>query len=199
MADLARGLGLLVVAPTLVHVRAVIADRSSTPPTTHPAAPRERSSTADSPAFRVAARRLAAVDSVVLAAHDGSGAPWLLRVRPVPHPPTGTFLVDVPPGEHVRPGPASLLAHDPDGRPRPGRGAVLGRLARTGGLWVFTPHGRVPGLDADPTGVLTGARDVGRAARRRLVPRPLLPPRVPGGELAFAGADLPRRTGARTE
>lgn len=201
MADRARGLGLLLVVPTLVHRRAAVADRRGPAPPTQPAArPTSGPAGEASRAFWVASRRLAAVDSVVLAAHDGSGAPWLLRVRPVPHPPTGTFLIDVPPGESVRPGPASLLAHDaPDAhdahdphdahdRPRPGR-AVTGHLAQTGALWIFTPHGRIPGLDADPTRMLTGARAVGRAARRRLVPRPLLPPPVPGGELAFAFAE----------
>ncbi len=196
LVDLYRGRALLVVEPTLVHGRPAVDARTTPRPTTAapPSAHRAPRGAADegSPAFRAAARRLTAVDSAILAASDGAGAPWLLRVRPVPHPATGTFLVEVPPSEHVRPGPASLLAQDADDRrPWPGPGVVLGQLAQTGGTWVFTPHGRVPGVDADPRRVLAEARDVGRAARRRLVPRPLLPPPLPGGELAFAGTRRP--------
>jgi hypothetical protein len=101
--------------------------------------------------FAVAARQLAGYSSAVLATLDDTGTPWLARLRPRVDADAGAFLLHVPSGERVRPGPASLLCHGHDARLWNLRSFVaVGHLEERDGAWALRCSRFVPGMSRSP-------------------------------------------------
>ena len=121
---------------------------------------------------------MASFDSAVLAARDADGVPWLLRVRPELDR-TGVFRLDVPAGEPVEPGPASLLCHFHDEQLWNMRSVVVvGELARHERSWHFSATRVVPGASTNPVRMIQTVAGCRRSARQYLERRRLTSPPV---------------------
>jgi hypothetical protein len=135
-------------------------------------------------AFALAVRRLPGFSSAVLAAFDAGGRPTLLRTQPRVDRDGPRFAVDVPAGEELRAGPASLLCHSHDEKLWNLRSFVVrGTLARDGAGWFLRPERYVPGADRmGPLTMVRTLRDLRRTARSYLDERGLERPRIPWEE-----------------
>jgi hypothetical protein len=159
-----------------------------TRPTLGPAAPLatgEAAEAAGDDAFGLALRRLPGFSSAVLAAFDAAGRPTLLRVRPRADTAARRFAVDVPAGEGLRPGPASILCHSHDEKLWTLRSFVAGgTLDRDGDGWVLRPERFVPGGGdrMGPVTLVRTVRDLRRTAQDYLDRRGLERPAIPWAE-----------------
>jgi hypothetical protein len=132
-----------------------------------------------------ALRQLAPFPGAVLGTRDEDGMPQLRRVR-VTGPADGAALaLDVHGVDHLRPGPASLLAHSHDEELWSQRSVVvLGELAGAGTEWKFAPQRVVPGMgDTGPLGLVRTIRGLRRTARGYLERRSLSRPEIPWADL----------------
>jgi pyridoxamine 5'-phosphate oxidase-like protein len=147
---------VITVSVTGVHTRPAV----STAPLTAETRTRTRRG---NDAFTRAARHLAGYSSAVLATLDETGAPWLIRLRPEIDAYSGVLLVDVPPGERLPSGRASLLCHSHDAKLWNLRSFVaVGDLEERGGRWALSCTRYVPGMSRSP---LQAARMVWRCRR----------------------------------
>lgn len=139
-------------------------------------------------------RRLAPFPTGVLTALDAGGTPWLLRVRTRPDA-SGVLRVDVPPGEALQPGPASVLCHSHDEHLWSLRTAVVvGELHQDEEGWALRPTRVLRGADGSPLGALETLRDCRRAERRYLLRAGITAPPVPWDEYAPLKAEAVRRS-----
>jgi general stress protein 26 len=156
---------VITVAVTGVHIRPAV----STPPLN---VPRRRRRGKD--AFTVAARQLIGYRSAVLTTVDETGTPWLVRLRPEVDADSGVLLLDIPSGEAVRSGPASLLCHGHDAKLWNLRSfAVIGDLEEQAGRWALACSRYVPGMSRSPLQAARMVRRCRRTSRRYLQPRHL--------------------------
>jgi general stress protein 26 len=131
-------------------------------------------------AFAMAARQLANYSSAVLATLDETGTPWLIRLRPEVDADSGVVLLDIPPGEQVRVGPASLLCHGHDAKLWNLRSFVaVGDLEERDGRWALECSRYVPGMSRSPLQAARMVRRCRRASRsylqrRRLSDQPVM-------------------------
>jgi hypothetical protein len=147
--------------------------------------------TGDDP-FGLAARRLPEFTSAVLTAFDDDGQPTLVRVRPQIDTAARRFVVPVPEGHAVRPGPASLLCHSHDEQLwNLCSFVVAGELVRAGDAWILAPSRFVLGGDRiGPVGMIRAVRQLRRTARGYLAARGLERPRIPWDEYQKLRADV---------
>ncbi|MGI5229235.1 hypothetical protein [Actinoallomurus sp. CA-142502] len=122
------------------------------------------------------AEPLARFPSAVLGARDESGAPLLMRVRPVTT--EGGFRVA--PECEVTPGPASLLVHEHNDELAAVRNALIrGELRKDGDGWLLVPSKVVePGSTSTPQDAVRTLRRVQKATTRYVNRRDLPRPRV---------------------
>jgi Pyridoxamine 5'-phosphate oxidase len=127
----------------------------------------------------VASRQFARYRSAVLAALDEQGNPCLIRLRPEIDADSGTFLLDLPSGEPVRSGPASLLCHSHDAKLwNLSSLVVVGRLEEQNGRWALTCDRYVPGMSRNPLRALSMVRHCRQVSRGYLQRRQLPTPSV---------------------
>ena len=124
--------------------------------------------------------QLATYPSAVLASRADDGMPTLRRVRVMGPGAAGRLRLYVPPGEELRPGPASLLAHSHDQDLWSLRSVVVvGELIDTD-VWTFRPERIVGGGGkAGPLVVLKQLTALRRTARNYLEKRGLERPPIP--------------------
>jgi hypothetical protein len=126
----------------------------------------------------VGATTLARYPSAVLGALDTTGAPVLLRTRPVATP--SGYLVEIPAGTGAAPGPASLLVHQHDDQLANLHNALVrGNLADSPAGWVLTPQRLVEPGNGNTVGEqLRTLRRARRSASNYLKHRELSRPKV---------------------
>jgi hypothetical protein len=135
---------VITVAVTGVHRRPGVSTASLT-------AESEKRRRPGKDAFGMAARQLAGYSSAVLETLDETGAPWLIRARPEVDAKSCVFLLDVPRGEPLRAGPASLLYHGHDVKLWTLRSFVaVGEMEERGGRWALSCTRYVPGIEPQP-------------------------------------------------
>jgi hypothetical protein len=175
---------LITVTPTSWTVRPPLPDRA-------PASP------AGAPPGMAgdALRQLVTFPSAVLGTTTPDGAPVLRRIHVTGA--TGDALVlDVPPDDDLRPGPASLLAHSHDEKLWSLRSlGVVGELV-AGPTWTFRPD-RIIGDSgrATPLAIIRQLRSLRGTAQGYLDRRSLVRPEIPWADLKGikAGGTEPRR------
>ena len=142
-----------------------------------------------------ALRQLATFPSAVLGTTTPDGAPLLRRVHV-----TGSAgdapVLDVPPDDDLRPGPASLLAHSHDEKLWSLRSlGVVGELV-AGPTWTFRPERMIGDSGAaTPLAIVRQLRRLRRTAQGYLDRRSLPRPQIPWADLKTlkAGGTAPRR------
>jgi hypothetical protein len=113
--------------------------------------------------FTLAARHLVGYRSAVLASLDEAGTPWLTRLRPDIDADSRVFVLDVSPGDQMRPGPASLLCHSHDAKLwNLWSFLAIGELEERDGRWALECSRYVSGMSRSP---LQAARMVRRCRR----------------------------------
>lgn len=165
---------VITVAVTGVHLR---------PPVSTAALTSRLARRGSNDAFAAAARGLARYRSAVLTTLDRSGTPWLTRVRPEVDADSGVFLLDVPPGDQLRSGPASLLCHSHDAKLWSLRSFVaVGRLEERDGRWALQCSRFVPGMSRSPLEAVRMVRRCRHTSRSYLERRHLSDPSVTWNE-----------------
>ena len=123
--------------------------------------------------------------TAVLTFRDPDGYPSSTRCSFVADAATQSFVLDIPAGVTVQPGPASLLWHRHDEQLwNQVSYTTRGRLEQMDGAWRYTPTRYSPGLGVGGVpafiGFVFGAR---RTTRRYLHRRHLARPKVPWDQI----------------
>lgn len=162
---------VVTVQPSAVASRPAVSART---PLTAPILTKEQRLTP----FGQAAGRLPGYRSGVLAAFDNAGHPILQRVRPAAD--NAVFVMDLPDGVQVQPGPASVLFHRHDDQlDSQDSFVVAGDLQQRDGRWTLAAERFIPGpAGGGPLALIRTVRGLNSTAKRYLArrgrPRPAI-------------------------